>query len=53
MVSYTKWISILFEVHPDAESTEVVSVGADLWSQNKEALKAATVAEARAFAKEC
>lgn len=51
MVSYTKWVSILFEVYPDADATEVVQVAARHWNERKADLKAATVAEARQYAR--
>lgn len=51
MVSYTKWVSILFEVYPDADATDVVRVAGREWSAKKEALKDATVREARDYAR--
>ena len=50
MVSYSKWVSILFETYPEADGTEVVSVAGSTWSENKDLLSGATVAEARNLA---
>lgn len=52
MVSYTRWVSILFETYPEAAATEVVSVAGDTWSANKATISSATVAEARELAKQ-
>lgn len=51
MVDYNRWVSILFEVHPDAEATEVFRVAGREWSERKQALRDASVSEAREHAK--
>ena len=51
MVSYQKWTSIVFQVHPEADATDVISVAASEWRTRKEALRCATVQEAREHAK--
>lgn len=50
MVTYQKFVSIVFDVmdSDSAEtSAELMSWAAEAWSDNKEELKTATVAEAR------
>lgn len=51
MVEYSKWISILFEEHPDADAQEVMRVGGREWTANKRDLEDATVREAREYAR--
>lgn len=51
MVEYSKWTSLVFETHPDAEATEVISAAAAEWNKRKADLEAATVAEARDHAR--
>lgn len=52
MVSYSKWVSVLFQEYPDAKATLVVSTAGEVWSKNKPLLQDATVSEAREYAKQ-
>lgn len=51
MVTYQRWTKVLFEVHPDADAQDVISVAAAEWRDKKEAIQDATVAEAREYAR--
>lgn len=52
MVDYTRWVSIMFEVHGDSNpATTVMEVAGSEWSERKQALRDASVSEARAHAK--
>lgn len=52
MVSYTRWVEILFETYPGAQSTVVMTRAGETWSENKQLLQDATVSEARELAKQ-
>lgn len=50
MVEYTDWTKIAFELAADDVSQQrVIQRAAMLWNRNKEALKDATMSEARSF----
>jgi hypothetical protein len=51
MVSYQKWTSLVFETHPDAEATAVISAAAAEWQDRKQALQEASVSDARDHAR--
>ena len=52
MVTYRRWISLLFEVHGDsADATVIMREGGAEWTRRKQALQDASVAEARQHAK--
>lgn len=58
MVTYQKWTSIAFDVakekgmEPSREnSASVISVGAEVWNEQKDHLSTATVTEARTVAR--
>lgn len=57
MVSYQRWTSIVFDVarqkgaDTGSEQTDIIRTAASVWNEN-EALKTATVAEARTVAKQ-
>jgi hypothetical protein len=48
MVSYQKFVSVVFEVtDDDNDATEVMQWASERWNRNKDTLKTATVSETR------
>jgi hypothetical protein len=57
MVTYQKWTQVLFEVARESgidtgsRQTQIVSLAAEAWNNNKSDMSAATVSEAREAAR--